>query len=103
MPGWRERLPNEPQSFATSMKRFNRYAYIVSHDLRAPLVNIMGFHQRAGSPQAGDPGRWRANVYVTKPVNYENFANAIGNSGFSFRSCGSRRMVRHENTLRAVH
>ncbi len=50
-----------------SNDELQRYAYIVSHDLRAPLVNVMGFTNElkslkpellsAGGKPEGDPGR----------------------------------------------
>ena len=50
-----------------SNEEIQRYAYIVSHDLRAPLVNVMGFTSElealkleilaAGAKQADDPAR----------------------------------------------
>lgn len=43
-----ERVAERTRGLQTANEEIQRYAYIVSHDLRAPLVNIIGFTKELG-------------------------------------------------------
>ena len=44
-----ERVDERTHDLVRANQEIQRYAYIVTHDLRAPLVNIMGFTKRTGN------------------------------------------------------
>ena len=53
-----ERVAERTADLQETNEQIQRYAYVISHDLRAPLVNISGFHGRARAPEARSfPGR----------------------------------------------
>lgn len=47
------RVAERTRGLQTANEEIQRYAYIVSHDLRAPLVNIIGFTRELGAATAG--------------------------------------------------
>ena len=69
-----------------SNEGIQRYAYIVSHDLRAPLVNVMGFTSElealkleilaAGAKQADDPARLAVEREFDKSIAFIKTATA---------------------------
>ena len=54
------------------------------HTKRSPVVVLTTTDDEREIQRCYDLG---ANVYITKPVNYEGFANAIRSSACSSRSC----------------
>jgi signal transduction histidine kinase len=68
--GLEETVAERTAELRESNEEIQRYGYIVSHDLRAPLVNVMGFTSeletlkpellRAGARPEGDPERVQA-------------------------------------------
>jgi CHASE3 domain sensor protein len=57
--GLEDRVQQRTEALTRANEEIQRFAYIVTHDLRAPLVNIMGFTERARSDRQADQGLFR--------------------------------------------
>jgi len=85
-----EDLEDVVDARTAELKRANaeiqRFAYIVSHDLRSPLVNVMGFTAEletarqsiAGYLHDSDAGEWKAPNSTTRLAIEEDLPEAIG-------------------------
>jgi signal transduction histidine kinase len=85
--GLEERVKDRTANLARANDEIQRFAYIVTHDLRAPLVNIMGFTseleasvnvlqaliERSGAGASADPAAEAARIAAT-----EDLPEAIG-------------------------
>ena len=68
-----ERVQTRTQGVMRANEELQRYAYIVSHDLRAPLVNIMGFVSELETAT----GTLRAHIKETQPASDDPALSAV--------------------------